>query len=45
MSVDNFVESLSRKKIGIKALLLDQVIIIEWIEVHVSINFSYEMHN
>ena len=31
MSVDNFVESLSRKKIGIKALLLDQVIAIEWI--------------
>ena len=24
MSVDNFVDSLSRKKIGIKALLLDQ---------------------
>jgi hypothetical protein len=45
MSVDNFVESLRKKKIGIKALLLDQVIVTEWIEVLVSINFSYEMHN
>jgi formamidopyrimidine-DNA glycosylase len=45
MSVDNFVESVRKKKIGIKALLLDQVIVTEWIEVLVSINFSYEMHN
>jgi len=29
MSVDNFLDSLGRKKIGIKALLLDQVISIQ----------------
>ena len=46
MSVDNFVESLSRKKIGIKALLLDQVIIVESIEVIGStIMFSYDIQN
>ena len=28
MSVQNFVDSLSKKKIGIKALLLDQVILL-----------------
>lgn len=32
MSVDNFLDSLGRKKIGIKALLLDQVISIQPIQ-------------
>ena len=37
MSADNFAELLSKKKIGIKALLLDQVIPVESIENFASI--------